>query len=279
MITFPKLGKMGRLGNQLWQIASTAGIAATLGQPFGFYRWDYRPFFNVPDEFFPSNMQSRPWPVVDATTTEPVQHLPFPEARPYLQDYNLFRDIEPQVREWFRPSEFALQRIREHPWFINLPRPILSVHVRLGDNYQQPNNCHPIRPWSYYRDAIMALDNEFESIVVFSDNPQVAMAHLGDLEEFWPIYEFNHSRPRKKEHERGYATDPFDDWVDLVAMTFCDLHIVSNSTYAWWGAFLSGNRRPIYPWPWFGPDLHMINASLMFPEGWVRWDHGPLPTV
>lgn len=275
MITYSRLGKHGRLGNQLWQIASTLGIAQTLGQPAGFFHWDYRPFFSLPDEFFPETIVGRAWKSTDAWETPLAAHLPVPEGREYLQDYNLWKHIEPQIRTWFRPSEIAIRRIRELEWFCLLPRPTLAVHVRLGDNYFAPNPYHPIRPWGYYRTAIESLYDESESVVVFSDNPEIARQHLGDLEGLGHnICFFQHSKPRKKEHEKGYRTDPFDDWVDLIAMTMCDLHIISNSTYAWWGAFLSSNPAPIYPWPWFGPALKMLNADLMFPEKWRKFEHG-----
>ena len=45
MITFSKLGFKGNLGNQLFQIASTIGIAEKNGQPFSFPVWQYSKFF------------------------------------------------------------------------------------------------------------------------------------------------------------------------------------------------------------------------------------------
>jgi len=45
MITFSKLEKKGHLGNQLFQIASTIGIAKSNGQEFGFPKWSYNFYF------------------------------------------------------------------------------------------------------------------------------------------------------------------------------------------------------------------------------------------
>lgn len=270
MITFSKLGKCGRLGNQLWQVASTAGIAQTLGQSAGFLYWDYRPFFRVPDEFFPENMLQRE--ITQADRTPLVSHMD-PRCREYLQDLGLWETIAPQVWSWFQPSEMALGKIREIHWFRELPRPCLSIHVRRGDNAKAPNNCHPLRPWHYYESAIEELDGQFESIVVFSDDPEWCRTAFQGYQLKYDI-SFFEGVPRVKEHEVGYRTNPFSDWLDLQVMSMCDLHILSNSTYSWWGAFLSHDPAPIYPWPFFGSDLDYIDCSLMFPDTWQRIDHG-----
>jgi len=45
MITFSKLGALGRLGNSLFQIASMTGIAASLGTTAHFPQWRYQRYF------------------------------------------------------------------------------------------------------------------------------------------------------------------------------------------------------------------------------------------
>lgn len=280
MISCNQLGKCGRLGNQLWQIASTIGIADTLRQEVGLpHDWDYRPFFRIPDEFFHDYSNPGPrgleksWR--EAHQTGLVDHID-PRAREYLQDYNLWKHIEDNIWSWFQPSNLALTRLQSYP-VLWIKHPTLSIHVRRGDNAAAPNPNHPVRPTSYYRQSPFLIDGQFESILVFSDDIPWSMENLGDLEAFWPIYFFDEGgKPRKKEHEKGYKTDPFDDWIDLQMMALQDRHIISNSTYAWWGAFLSDDPAPIYPWPFFGPALDYIDCSLMFPEHWQRVDHGQI---
>lgn len=273
MITHTRLGRCGRLGNQLWQIASTVGIAQTLGQSVALPDWDYRPYFRVPDEFFPDNLiRNDGRPTIQAFNTPLVKHMD-PRCREYLQDLGLWEAIAPQVWSWFQPSELALSRIRSCATFVELPRPILSVHVRRGDNAKAPNNCHPLRPWSYYEQSIEKLDGQFESILVTSDDVEWCRTAFRDYEVKYEIA-FSVAAPRKKEHERGYRTEPFSDWLDLQVMSMCDLHVLSNSTFAWWGAFLSHDPSPIYPWPFMGADLDYIDCSLMFPDTWRRIDHG-----
>ncbi len=47
MINFNKLGLFGRLGNQMFQIASTIGIAKKNGQDYGFNYWIYQKYFTA----------------------------------------------------------------------------------------------------------------------------------------------------------------------------------------------------------------------------------------
>lgn len=280
MITFSRLGRSGRLGNQLWQIASTAGIAQQMSQSLALPKWDYRPYFRVPDEFFDRDVtdMTRPW--IQSPQTRYVQHMD-PRARDYLQDLALWKTIEPQVRDWFQPSEIAMETLRrctfdvdgEQVNLTDLPRPSLSLHIRRGDNANAPNNCHPLRPWSYYESAIEKLDGQFEAILVFSDDIEWCRTALRDYMGKYEIAFFV-GTPRAKEHEPEYRTGPVLDWIDLQLMSFCDLHVISNSTYSWWGAFLSHDESPIYPWPFFGSDLDYIDCGLMFPDSWQRIDHG-----
>lgn len=283
MITFSRLGRSGRLGNQLWQIASAAGIAQQMSQSLALPSWDYRPFFRVPDEFFDRDVtdMTRPW--IQAQTTRYVQHMD-PRARDYLQDLGLWQTIAPQVWNWFQPSDVAMWKLRNAEMqlddgyvapFSELPRPILSLHIRRGDNANAPNNCHPLRPWSYYESAIEQLDGQFESILVFSDDIEWCRTALRDYVSKYEIAFFV-GVPRAKEHEAAYRTAPVLDWIDLQLMSMCDLHILSNSTYSWWGAFLSHDPSPIYPWPFFGSDLEYIDCGLMFPDSWQRIDHGQI---
>ena len=45
--TFTKLGNYGRLGNQLFQLASTISIAVDQGHDYIFPPWEYEKYFNA----------------------------------------------------------------------------------------------------------------------------------------------------------------------------------------------------------------------------------------
>jgi hypothetical protein len=62
------------------------------------------------------------------------------------------------------------------------------------------------------------------------------------------------------------------DYEDLFLMANCEHHIIANSSFSWWGAFLSADRNPIYPVRWYGPGFRDIDPTPMFLDGWVGID-------
>ena len=49
-------------------------------------------------------------------------------------------------------------------------------------------------------------------------------------------------------------SDSGDNITDMCLMSMCDYQILANSTYSWWGAWLSNSKNVIAPKLWFGPD-------------------------
>jgi hypothetical protein len=60
------------------------------------------------------------------------------------------------------------------------------------------------------------------------------------------------------------------DYEDLRLMTACRHHIIANSSFSWWGAWLSAHRDKIViaPRQWF----HEPGRSSrdLIPESWLR---------
>lgn len=255
-LSYPKLGYSGRLGNQLWQIASTLGMARARGMRPLFPTWKYAPYFSCPDSWF-----GLPAPKM-AQATAYARDLD-PLFRPYLQNYSYWSPASEEVRRAFYPSPEALDVVDEE-WqstFADLPRPICSVHVRRGDVLRNPDNSINVLPAAYYNDGIASLDSA--SVVVFSDDPRWCR-------EFVPgaaVYFEGISHPEA--HTADYDTADVYDWLDLFLQARCDQHVCSNSSYSWWGAWLSGNKHPRYPSRWYGVEFApRIDFKLMIPEGW-----------
>lgn len=224
-------------------------------------RWSYRPFFSVPASNFGDHEGK--------AATELVSHWA-PERQPYLQDLSLWADVADDIRAYFAPSALAHDIASHIKGFWELPRPVLSVQVRRGDNANDPLTpnkweYHPLRPLSYYRETIEQLRPQVASVACFGDDPEWNRQNI-------PADWYSEVTPRPKENEPGYWDGPID-WIDLLLQRECDRHIIANSTFGWWGAWLSNDPAPVYPWPWFGPRLSMIDASLMMPKSWVRYEH------
>lgn len=272
-ISCPQLGHAGRLGNQLFQIAATLGLAETYGATIQFPPWDYEPFFSVPKRLFGD---------IDADAVDMRTLLPHIDerARDYAQDYNLFSDVEEQIRRWFDPSDYAREVLSDERfnWVDDLPKPVLAIHVRRGDLVAELPGIaayHPLRPMSYYDEALkihQAYPNPHRSILIFSDDIpwcREAFAKYKDEE----IHFFEGGESRFREFEPEHATQPITDWIDFQVMAKCYRFIIGNSTFAWWAAFNSYSDCVIYGTPWFGPALDYIDASLMFPPLWIELNY------
>ena len=58
---------------------------------------------------------------------------------------------------------------------------------------------------------------------------------------------------------------------DLLQMSECHYHIIANSTFSWWAAWL--DRKPdkvvIAPRQWFGPAARHRNTADLLPSAWI----------
>lgn len=212
MLTYSKLGECGRLGNQLWQIMSTVGIAGENSVTFP--RWEYEKWFRFP-HFFTEQ------PAIDVTTLHDD----------YLQDLSFVSDIRDSAIKWMRPSASAGLVLK---FFINeyQPENAAGVHVRRGD-YAEEWRGHGMLEADYY------LSNWPEGrVLVFSDDPQWCRDNL----------------PGTVVHE--------EDWVDFFLFNMTRTKVISNSSFAWWAAFI-GEGEVTAPAPWF------LNAEMnVYPEWW-----------
>lgn len=257
-LAYGNLEHAGRLGNQLWQISSTLGVARSKNmRPLFPSEWSYRPFFSCPDSWFGLASPRMPSPMVY------VNHID-PRAKPYLQDLSLWKDCEDEVLRALQPSAMA-QEIVDEEWDrldVGKAGGTCAVHIRRGDYVTNPAGSLCSLKLDYYHMAMSALLGEVDNFIVFSDDIEWCKKNI-DANTFYE------GIPRPKEQDKRYMTAPILDWLDLFLMAKCRNHIISNSTYSWWGAWLSGNESPLYPSQWFGDEMaDYIDFRLMIPASW-----------
>ena len=179
----------------------------------------------------------------------------------YFQSERYFNSIAGNLRYWFSPREplgdaamAALKRIEAS----RLP---VSVHVRRGD-YLKPgtHEVHGILGESFYRqvfDRLESMIGHEAEIFIFSDDPAAAEQVL----KFIPGSRLNH-----------VCGDPERPWEDMALMARCRHHVIANSSFSWWGAWLNSSAEKIViaPRAWFTPDeLRLRNTSDLYPTNWI----------
>lgn len=171
----------------------------------------------------------------------------------YFQTEKYFQDIEEQVREAFQFRNFTPSRsVREYERRMEECEAV-SLHVRRGD-YLKPENqalFGGICDEAYYERAVSRMRSALPGakFFVFSNDPSWIKEHY--MGPDFVIVEGN-------DEDMGYA--------DLYLMSKCRHHILANSSFSWWGAWLDGNpdKIVIAPDRWFnGRDFHDIYTRDM----------------
>jgi hypothetical protein len=179
----------------------------------------------------------------------------------YWQSEKYFSGIEDRVRSDFR---FAADLDdRSASALRSLPRPIVSIHVRRGDflKYRNLDICTP----RYYAGAMESLRSRDEagSFLVFSDDPEYCRRVLDSGGAPAVYVDWNTGS---------------DSWRDMAMMSSCDHHVIANSSFSWWGAWLGSGegRRVIAPSVWNRREIKDTDRYYSFsfedvvPASWER---------
>jgi len=134
----------------------------------------------------------------------------------------------------------------------------LSLHVRRGDymSDQGTNEVHGVCPREYYQTAVEHIAGrvKYPHIFVFSDDSEWAEDNLN---LGYPVTFVN-------VNSKGRGV------FDMTLMRNCQHHIIANSSFSWWGAWLnpSVNKIVVAPQAWFNKASH--DTSDLIPLAWVR---------
>ena len=262
-IGFNHLGRMGQLGNQMFQYASLKGIAVNRG--------------------FSYIVPSHPETVVDVlgnhlrselfTPFETKIPMGFMKSDKYVQEphYEFSQDLYDncpddvsivgffQTEKYFNhisniiKHDFTFRQTYRDPYeeVKDMFEDPIALHIRRGDFIKNYKNHHNLE-LSWYENALKQFDKD-RQVIIFSDDTD------------WC-----------KEQEL-FANDRFlvceigDPYSELYIMTQCTDYIIANSSYSWWGAWLSANenKKVIAPSKWFGVNNQDKNTKDLFPEDWI----------
>lgn len=139
----------------------------------------------------------------------------------------------------------------------------VSIHIRRGD-YLKGNNeflyggiCTQV----YYAEAIRQMRElltEEPFFIYFTDDPE------------WVKETFNLDKVQLV----GWNKEK-DSWQDMCLMAACRHHIIANSSFSWWGAWLGNfsGKKVMAPATW----LNGMKTPDIFPKEWIKIAINPDP--
>jgi hypothetical protein len=287
----------GGLGNQLFQYAAARTVADRLGtdlgldlrpllaagsRPYGLGHFNIRATVLSVRDLPPRYLAPHGWRwsltrgLVDrvraAIRRPALRHL-----RPVVYQGSAFRDVLAGVTDdswlegfWQSERYFAegAERLRADltlkaltPATARLQRHIeslacpVAVHVRRGDYAAVASTRahHGLCSLEYYRAAIARVRDRHPeaTFVLFSDDPDWVAANLR-VTPACLVTANGEARP----HE------------DLHLMSRCRAHVIANSSFSWWGAWLARSELVIAPRQWYRSPA--ADGSDVVPARWLR---------
>ena len=172
----------------------------------------------------------------------------------YFQTHLLVEEIADDLRVDLTFKEPPQGKNLELLQQISRSKNPVSLHIRRGDSTLAAEG-KVVLPMEYYSNAISTFKERLidPTFFVFSDDIPFVKENL----------------PRNARTVFVEHNDDFAAHEDLRLMSSCRHHIIANSTFSWWGAWL--NPRPekmvIAPRHWFlGADNYYPN---LFPHDWM----------
>lgn len=238
---------LGRLGNNLFEVAALVGLSEKHGLPWavptGYHHQNIYKFFPQ----FPKLSRSISSFIKYEEQCFCYQDIPiYPRGtciKGFWQSIKYFEHCQDKVRDLFA--------------FKYNPVDYVSIHVRHGDYLQHPDGF-PCITTDYLGKAIELFREKGKTkFLVFSDGMQWCKE---TLPKTFPSVTFDFFQS--------------DEFTELSLMSSCSDNIIANSTYSWWGAFMNRNPEKIIVSPskdeWFGPKGGHLDTKDLIPTNWVQ---------
>ena len=170
----------------------------------------------------------------------------------YWQSERYFKDIEGIIRDEFVFKKLLLGRNTEIADKIKNSNSV-SLHVRRGD-YMANHSIHVPCTVDYYNQAIRYVNSHLSNPVYFIFSDDIKWARESLLIDAKSYFINN-----------NIGIDSFND---MHLKSLCDHHIIANSSFSWWGAWLNSSKDKIViaPKGWFHNDAAAVHGIL--PESW-----------
>lgn len=150
----------------------------------------------------------------------------------FWQSEKYFEEVKNEVRRAFQfdsamlnaKSSALIEQIE------NCDVNYVSVHIRRGDYLLDSER--QVCTLDYYSRAMEYMKEQVEkpSFVIFSDDIKWCKEQFGEANERMQYVDWNYGA---------------DSWQDMCLMSKCSHHIIANSSFSWWGAWLNDKQDKI----------------------------------
>lgn len=193
----------------------------------------------------------------------------------YFQSEKYFKDIEEQVRHAFVFSKRIWEgldrelEIKMKKYLEQIGNALaVSIHVRRGDYLTTGEVFGGICTEDYYRKAIERILEDFPEALFFVFSNDVKW-----VKEWIPrlCAELKFSEVNRFVVIEGATEDT--GYLDMLLMSRCNHHILANSSFSWWAAWLNPvrNKQVIVPSVWFNNqdsrDIYTEKMIQISPKG------------
>lgn len=237
-LSFSKLGNHGRLGNQLFQIAATKGLAERFGGTASFPAWQYEQYFEdaLPRGAIAPHVLKEPkFEYTEHTISKDTDLLGYFQSPKYFP-----ANYKPKLK-----ADFLARMNGKLP-----AGEKICVQIRRGDYVN--HEAYYQLPVTWFIKALMTIEGWQEKQIIFiSDDLGYCKVHF----ECLPNAHFI----------------PGSDIEQMAMGSLCDHHIISNSSYGWWTAYLSEQKNVIYPSKYFRGSYSYKTTSDLWPENWTSF--------
>lgn len=174
----------------------------------------------------------------------------------YWQSEQYFLEVASQIREEFSfrlPLERQNAELAKQIDQVNA----VSLHVRRGDYVSNSKNIktYELCSLDYYKSSIRHIAERVQNphFIIFSDDVAWVRDNLK--------IEYSH---QYIDHNQGA-----ESYNDMRLMSLCKHHIIANSSFSWWGAWLNSNldKTVVAPKRWFSNQRKTID---LLPIGWIK---------
>lgn len=227
---------------------------------YGDYKWDY----NHHDNFGKYD---------DLMRYSKNMHV---KLNGYYLSYKYFQETRNQIIELLKINEqiAATKDKYNYLFYKNKNDMIISMHIRMGD-FKQTRDVHYILETEYYINAINLIINQVKNLNIEFDKIKLLYFCEAEDDETVSRDYINKIREHIK-HRIEFIKVPNDakDWEQMYLMSCCDHNIIGNSTFSWWGAYLSPaiDKIVVYPAQWLKEHKTAeIFPDLALPE-WILSD-------